>query len=224
MGAEGQKRRAGEAAAKLVTTGMRVGLGSGSTTHYFIEELGRMVADGRLEGITAVATSRATFAHAMGLGIPMVELEGSIDLAVDGADEVASDLSLIKGKGGALLREKIVACAARRFVVVADVGKSVVRLGAGADLPVEIATFGWAVTLERLGDFGRVVLRGGDLPYVTDNGNYIVDITTGVIGDPAALDAGLFEIPGVMATGLFVGIADLVVIAHEDGTVERRSR
>ena len=221
---EGQKRRAGERAALLVESGMRVGFGTGSTTRFFTEKVGELLGRGSLTGVFAVPTSRATAELVLDLGIPVVDLEGPLDLAVDGADEVAPDLSLIKGGGGALLREKIVAAAADQFVVIAHEGKDVSALGTTFKLPVEIARFGANVTLTRLTEFGEAMLRGEQRPYVTDNGNYIVDIDTGPIGAPAELDVALSVLPGVVATGLFVGMADSVIFGHDDGTSERHRR
>src|SRR5437763_7270589 len=171
------KRAAAEKALELVRDGMLVGLGSGSTARYFTEGVGRLVADGmRVRG---VPTSRATAALAAELGIPVVEdLVGAIDLAVDGADEVDPILGLIKGRGGALFREKLVAAAAKRFVAVVDESKVVDRLGRGV-LPVEVLPFLWRTTAERLARLcmGRKVRGGEEDPYVSDKGNLIVELS-----------------------------------------------
>jgi ribose 5-phosphate isomerase A len=212
------KRAAAEKALDLVRDGMLLGLGSGSTVRYFTEGVGRMVAGGlRVRG---VPTSRATAELAAGLGIPVVEeLIGQIDLAVDGADEVAPNLDLIKGLGGAHLREKLVAGAAKRFVIVVDESKVVERLGMGV-LPVEVSAFLWRTTAERLAQVctGLKVRGGEEQPFVTDNGNLILDLSfAGGIDDPAALGSEIKTTVGVMDHGLFVGMADTCIVAGATG-------
>lgn len=212
------KQAAAEKALELVQDGMLLGLGTGSTARYFTEGVGRLVAGGMK--IRAVPTSRATAELAASLGIPIVtELVGQIDLAVDGADEVDPALSLIKGRGGALFREKLVAAAAKRFVVVVDESKLVKELGAGV-LPVEVLPFLWRSTAERVAGLGvSLVVRGGEeTPYVTDNGNLILDLTVpGGIKDPAGLGTALKNIAGVVEHGLFVGMTDTVIVAGPEG-------
>jgi len=197
---------------------MLIGLGSGSTVRHFTEGVGRLVAGGMR--ILAVPTSRATSELAAELGIPIVtELVGGIDLAVDGADEVDPDLNLIKGRGGALFREKLVAAAAKRFVVVVDESKVVERLGVGV-LPVEVLPFLWRTTAGRLAALGASLsLRGGEeVPYVTDNGNVILDLEVdGGIIDLAALGTELKKTLGVVEHGLFLGMADTCIVAGPDG-------
>jgi ribose 5-phosphate isomerase A len=212
------KQAAAEKALELVRDGMLVGLGSGSTVRYFTEGVGRLIADGmRLRG---VPTSRATAALAAELGIPVVEdLVGPIDLAVDGADEVDPSLGLIKGRGGALLREKLVAAASRRFVCVVDESKVVDRLGQGV-LPVEVLPFLWRTTAERLARLctGLRVRGGEEEAYVTDNGNLILDLTfEDGIQDAAELASALKGTIGVVEHGLFLGMADSCVVAGADG-------
>ncbi len=212
------KKAAAEKALDLVRDGMLLGLGSGSTVRYFTEGVGRMVADGlRVRG---VPTSRATAALAAELGIPVVqEFIGQIDLAVDGADEVDPKLSLIKGRGGAHLREKLVASAARRFVIVVDESKLVDRLGVGV-LPVEVSPFLWRLTAERLARLctGLKVRGGEEQPFVTDNGNLILDLTfADGIEDPAALGSQIKDVVGVLEHGLFVGMADTCIVAGSAG-------
>ncbi len=212
------KKAAAEKALELVRDGMLLGLGSGSTVRYFTEGVGRMVADGlRVRG---VPTSRATAALAAELGIPVVqEFIGQIDLAVDGADEVDPKLSLIKGRGGAHLREKLVASAARRFVIVVDDSKLVDRLGAGV-LPVEVSAFLWRLTAERLARLctGLKVRGGEEQPFVTDGGNLILDLSFAEgIDDPAALGSELKAVIGVLEHGLFVGMADTCIVAGAAG-------
>ena len=212
------KRAAAEKALELVQDGMLLGLGSGSTARYFTEGVGRLVSDGLK--VRAVPTSRDTAELAASLGIQIVtELVGPIDLAVDGADEVDASLNLIKGRGGALFREKLVAAASKRFVVVVDESKVVKQLGAGV-LPVEVLPFLWRSTAERLTGLGvSLALRGGEeTPYVTDNGNLIVDLTVeGGIKDPSALGLELKGVTGVVEHGLFVGMTDTVIVAGPDG-------
>jgi ribose 5-phosphate isomerase A len=215
---EDYKRAAAEKALELVQDGMLLGLGTGSTSRYFTEGVGRLVARGmKLRG---VPTSRETAELAAESGIPVVtELVGSIDLAVDGADEVDPALNLIKGRGGALLREKLVARAARRFVVVVDESKLVRQLGAGV-LPVEVLPFLWRTTAERITTIGlSLTVRGGEeVPFITDNGNIILDVTAeGGIKDAAQLGRELKQITGVAEHGLFIGLTDTCIVAGPDG-------
>ncbi len=212
------KKAAAEKALELVQDGMLLGLGSGSTVRYFTEGVGRLVAGGMK--VRGVPTSRATAELAAEHGIPIVtELVGSIDLAVDGADEVDSNLNLIKGRGGALFREKLVAAAAKRFIVVIDESKVVKRLGVGV-LPVEVLPFMWRTTAERLTALGvSLVMRGGEeTPYVTDNGNVVLDVTVpDGIGNPDEFGRQLKLVTGVVEHGLFVGMTDTVIVTDEDG-------
>jgi ribose 5-phosphate isomerase A len=212
------KQAAAEKALELVQDGMLVGLGSGSTARYFTEGVGRLVAGGMK--VRGVPTSRETAELAAEHGIPIVtELVGVIDLAVDGADEVDPALNLIKGRGGALFREKLVAAASRRFVVVVDESKLVKQLGAGV-LPVEVLPFLWRTTAERLTALGvSLTVRGGEeTPYITDNGNLILDVTVeGGIENPTELGAALKQVTGVAEHGLFVGMTDTCIVAGPDG-------
>ena len=216
--ADSFKQAAAEKALELVQDGMLVGLGSGSTARLFVEGVGRLVADGMK--VRGVPSSRDTAELAASLGIPIVtELLGEIDLTVDGADEVDPSLNLIKGRGGALFREKLVAAASKRFVVVVDESKLVKQLGAGV-LPVEVLPFLWRSTAERIASLGvGLVMRGGEeTPYETDNHNVILDLTVeGGIKDPAALGLELKKITGVVEHGLFVGLTDTVIAAGSDG-------
>ena len=212
------KQAAAEKALELVQDGMLVGLGSGTTARFFTEGVARLVAEGMK--IRGVPTSRATAELAASLGIPIVtELVGQIDLAVDGADEVDPALNLIKGRGGALFREKLVAAASKRFVVVVDESKLVKELGQGV-LPVEVLPFLWRSTAERLAGLGlSLVVRGGEeTPYVTDNGNLILDVTVaGGIKKPGEFAVELKKVTGVVEHGLFVGMTDTVIVAGPDG-------
>lgn len=213
------KLAAAEAAAALVEDGMLLGLGTGSTAALFIEALGRRV---RAEGlrVRAIATSEASARQAGALGIPLLaESERGLDLAVDGADEVDPHLQLIKGRGGALVREKLVAESARRFVVVVDPSKLVERLGR-SELPVEVLPFLWRRTAERLGSLGATwALRGGEeAPFVSDNGNLVVDLAfEGGIEDAIGLGAALKAMTGVVDHGLFLGLADLCLVGEAGG-------
>jgi ribose 5-phosphate isomerase A len=213
----------------MVEDGMTLGLGTGSTAAWFVRLLAERVAAEGLN-VTGVATSSATVRLCAEVGLPLTALEdaGPIDLTVDGADEFDPDLNLIKGGGAALLQEKIVAASSRRMVVVADGGKRVGRLGA-FPLPVEIVRFGWSVTKHAVEavltdtdvDARRVVLRmDGDAALVTDEGHHILDLHLGRIGDAPALAAALNAVPGVVESGLFIGMADTVIVGLEDGAVE----
>ena len=212
------KQAAAEKALELVHDGMLLGLGSGSTARHFTQGLGRLVEEGMK--VRAVPTSRDTAELAAGLGIPIVtELIGQIDLAVDGADEVDPALNLIKGRGGALFREKVVAAASKRFVVVVDESKLVKQLGVGV-LPVEVLPFLWRSTAERLAALGvSLVVRGGEeTPYITDNGNLILDVTVeGGIADAKQLANDLKLMTGVVEHGLFLGMTDTVIVAGPEG-------
>jgi ribose 5-phosphate isomerase A len=212
------KRAAADKALELVRDGMLLGLGSGSTVRYFTEGVGRLVAEGMK--VRGVPSSRATAELAAANGIPIVtELVGLIDLTVDGADEVDQTLSLIKGRGGALFREKLVAAASKRFVIVVDESKVVKKLGIGV-LPVEVLPFLWRSTAERLASLAtRLTVRGGEeAPYVTDNGNLIFDLMIeGGIDNAPALANLLKTMIGVVEHGLFVGMADTCIVAGPDG-------
>jgi ribose 5-phosphate isomerase A len=218
---EDLKRLAAEAAARSIESGQRIGLGTGSTARLFLQALGRRLAAGEIRDVVGVPTSRRTAELAQALGIPLASLEEAtgLDLAVDGADEVDPQLNLIKGLGGALLREKIVASASRRFIVVVDEGKLVPRLGTRSPLPVEVLPFGWKVAsgrIERLG--ASVVLRAeGGSPYRTDQANYVLDCGFGPIADAPSLAASLASIPGVLGHGLFVGLATEVLVGAPSG-------
>ena len=212
------KRAAAEAAVALVEDGMAVGLGTGSTATFAIEALIQRVRQGLR--ITAIPTSERSAEQARAGGIELVDFAqcSRLDLTIDGADQVAvASLDLIKGMGGALLREKIVAAASARLVIVVDAGK----LGDTLSLPVpvEIVAFGWQTTARAIAALGSTpVLRdGSEGPYRTDGGNLIVDCAFGRIDDPAALDRQLREIVGVVETGLFIGRAERVLVADAAG-------
>jgi ribose 5-phosphate isomerase A len=219
------KQQAAEKAVEQVLPGMRLGLGSGSTAYYVAEAVGRRLREGSLRDLICVPTSEKTAGHARSLSIPLIELDAleppELDLAIDGADEVAPNLALIKGLGGALLREKIVVSVARRFVVVVDDSKLVDRLGTKGPVPVEVIAFGWRALLphlERLGARPILRLQPGDTgPYVTDEGNYILDCEFPPIDDPQDLDRRIRDRAGVVETGLFAGMASQVVVAGAGG-------
>jgi ribose 5-phosphate isomerase A len=218
---EREKVAVGEAAASLVENGMIVGLGTGSTAKAFVAALGR-----RALKVRCVATSMATAAQAESLGLAVIPLDGAglIDLTIDGADEIGPRLALIKGGGGALLREKLVWEASARCVVIADSGKRVARLGA-YPLPVEVTPFGYETTGRRimtavadLGLSGHATWRSHDGGLMrTDSGNLIYDLALGEIPDPAALGSLLKSLTGVVEHGLFLGLAERALIASEGG-------
>lgn len=226
MSADAYKKQAAEAAVEFVRPEMTLGLGTGSTAAHFIAALGTRVRDGLY--VKAVPTSEDTARKAAAAGIDLVEPDEttSIDLAVDGTDEVDGALTLIKGGGGALLREKIVARAARRFVVIADATKKVAQLGR-FPLPVEIDRYAFALTvravretLARLG-YPRADIRlrasAAGPSFLSDGGNFILDCALGRIENAKALNEALKQIPGVIETGLFIGMADTVILAGPAG-------
>jgi len=225
MDIESQKRAAAARALAFVEPGMRLGLGTGSTARHFVELLAERVRAGL--AVVAVPTSEATRADAERLGVPLSTLEETpeLDLTVDGADEIDPDLTLIKGGGGALLREKIVASASARMVVIADQSKWVAMLGRFA-LPIEVIPFGFTATRAAIekavaaaGCPGPVRLRHtkDGLSFVSDSGHWIVDAALMRIPDPPALADRLARIPGVVEHGLFIGLAQTAVLAGPDG-------
>lgn len=222
---DAQKRAAARRAADFVEAGMSVGLGTGTTAAWLIRELGERHRQGL--NIRAVATSIATDDLARRQGLPMYLLHevAPLDIAFDGADEVDPQLDLIKGLGGALLREKLVEIEARRLVIMVDESKPVPRLGIRAPLPVEVVHFGWQLTIERLAALGiRPVLRGTRRqPFTTDSGNVICDCAFDAL-DVATLARDVKATTGVVEHGLFLGIATDLVVAHADGAVEHRTR
>ena len=225
MEAEAQKRAAAARALDFVRSGMRLGLGTGSTARHFVELLGERVRGGLK--VVGVPTSLATEADAERCGIPLTTLDETpeLDLTVDGADEIGPDLTLIKGGGGALLREKIVAAASARMIVIADASKWVAALGR-FPLPIEVAPFGLGATrraiekaLTGLGQTGSLTLRktSDGHPFVTDGGHRIIDAALFRLDDPKAIAHALAGIPGVMEHGLFIGLAHAAIVAGPDG-------
>ncbi len=223
---DGTKRAAAHAAVeRFVQSGATVGLGSGSTSALVVERIGELLADGSLSGVRGIPTSEKTAELATGVGIPLDGLaDARPDVTLDGADEVTTDLVAIKGYGGALLREKIVAAASRTgLVVVVDGSKEVASLGNRGPLPVEVEPFGWEATFEALSSLGcepamRMDPDDPGVPFLTDGGHYTLDCAFGTIGDPAALEIAIKNIPGALECGLFVGLARAVVISDEAGT------
>lgn len=220
-----KKKAAAEAAIELVEDGMVVGLGTGSTANHAIEGLGRKVAQGlRIRG---VATSKNTEQLARKVGIPLVTLEEveGVDLTIDGADEVDPRLDLIKGMGGALLREKIVAFASKEEVIIVDDSKLVDVLGTKSPLPVEVVPFGHSKTRSALESLGcKAAIKGGDRPFVTDNGNLIYECRFDRIPDAELLEAEIHLVPGVVESGLFIDLATKVLVASERGVVCKTKR
>jgi ribose 5-phosphate isomerase A len=219
---EEAKKRVALEAVKHVQDDFIVGLGSGSTAAYVIQQIGEKI---RLEGlrILGVPTSHQAMMLAVHCGVPLTTLNEhpQLDLAIDGADQVDRELNLIKGGGGALTREKIVASAARQFVIVADETKLVERLGTNHTIPVEVLPFAVPTVMVKLRELkGKPVLRegGGKVgPLVTDNGNFVVDVDFGPVDDVKELHLQLKLIPGVIETGLFVGMADVIYLGKPDG-------
>lgn len=216
------KKEAGVAACDFIKDGMKLGLGTGSTVRYTVIEIGRRISEEGLN-VVGVPTSEATRKLALDMGIPLVTLSdsGGLDLVIDGADEFDNDFSLIKGGGGALTREKIVAQSSQSMIVVADDRKQVKTLGK-FDLPVEVLPFEWERTRDQISLFcpGYVTLRGGSEPFVTDNGGYILDCSFGPsITEPKSLEMKFHSIAGVVEVGLFVDICDAVVMASNGDVV-----
>lgn len=215
------KQRAAEAALALVQNDMTVGLGTGSTADQFIQALAAALRDGKLTNVRGIPTSLQSERRANELGVPLVTLDAhhKPDITIDGADEVAPNLDLIKGLGGALLREKIVAQNSKRLVIIGDAGKAVPVLGTRSPLPVEVAPFGYESHEPFLRSLGaEVTLRrtaDGSRPFVTDNGNYIYDCRFGPIADPARLEERILHRAGIFDCGLFLGMAHVAILADE---------
>jgi len=221
MNTDALKRQAGEYAAGFVESGMTVGLGSGSTAIFATRRIAQRIHSGALTDIVAIPSSLATEAAAKELGIPLTTLaeHPRIDITIDGADEVDPDFNLIKGGGGAHLREKIVAQASKRLVIVVDDSKLVDQLGTSWAVPVEVIPFGWesqAAYLQSLGANPMLRIDGG-APFSTDQGNLILDADFGPIADAAALDQTLKSRAGIVEHGLFIGMTRDVVAAGLDG-------
>ena len=223
MVSSNNKQRAAAAAAELITDGMILGLGTGTTASYLLQILGERVRQGvRIQG---VPTSEATRQLALAEGVPLTTLEEQpvLDLCLDGADEVDPELNLIKGGGGALLREKIVASAARERIIMVDVCKCVDYLGA-FPVAVEVIPFGWEVTRRQLEQFGGVsnLRQREGKPFVTDQNHYIIDCNLSRIKDASELNQQLNQLPGVVENGLFVDMTERLIIGSPDGITEKR--
>ncbi len=226
MANQNEKELAGRAAAELVHDGDIVGLGTGSTAHFTVLALGERVKTGLK--IVGIPTSNATADLARSVGIPLSTLDQHpvLDIDIDGADEIDSQLNLIKGGGGALLREKVVAAASKKMVVIADSGKLVPALGK-FPLPVEIVSFARAVVEKKIASLGatpKLRTRPDGSPYLTDNGNPILDCSFGKIPDPPALARTLRDIPGIVEHGLFISLASIALIGREDSVQEIRAQ
>lgn len=226
---EEAKRRAALEAVSEVKSGCVVGLGSGSTVSYAIQALGKEFKEGLLNDIKGIPTSHQAAAVAREAGLPLTTLDEfpQVDVAIDGADQVDGALNLIKGGGAALMREKIVAAAAERYVIVVDEGKLTEILGEDQAVPLEVLPFAWAYVFKRLKERARAVeLRIGSGkvgPIITDNGNFLVEADMGIIKNPRHTDTWLKSIPGVLETGLFLDMADIVYVGSEK-KVRRLSR
>jgi len=216
------KQQAAEGAIGFIRSGMVVGLGTGSTAIFATRRIARLILDGQMKDIVGFATSRAVWEEARQLGIPMMadEMPQPIDLTIDGADEVDLDLNLIKGGGGALLREKIVAQASRRVIIVADDSKLSPRLGTHHAVPVEVLSFGWRSQVRYLSSLGSQVhvrQNADGSQFVTDSGNMILDCNFGPIANPVELAASLSTRAGIVEHGLFLKLATDLIIAGKDG-------
>jgi ribose 5-phosphate isomerase A len=215
------KQEAAEVAAGLVESGMIVGLGTGSTAKFAVEALGQRVKDGL--HIIGIPTSETTARQARSVGIQISSLaeHTEVDLTIDGADEIQhGTLDLIKGHGGALLREKVVASASRRLIIIADESKLVDQLGTRFALPVEVVPFGWQATerkLQQLGSHTKLRPGSDEKPFVTDGGNFIIDCSFSPIAAPAVLDQELNSVVGVVEHGLFLKMTSRAIVAGQDG-------
>lgn len=216
------KQQAAYRAVEEVRSGMILGLGTGSTTRFALERIAELLKQGQLKNILGIPSSLQTEAIARSLGIPLTSFDThtEIDVTIDGADEVDPDLNLIKGGGGALLREKVLAQASRRNIIIVDEGKLSSRLGTRCALPVEVIPFAIGVErkfLQTLGAKVAVRKNSGGSPYRTDQGNAILDATFGPIADPAALAQQLNQRAGIVEQGLFLGLATEVIVAGKNG-------
>lgn len=228
MEREELKKLAGEKALDHIKDGMIVGLGTGSTIEYTLRKLGKLVKDGlKIQGIpTSIRTKR--IAKEENIPLTTIDENPVIDVTIDGADEVDSNLNLIKGGGGALTREKIIAHNSKKVVIVIDDSKVVKALGIDFPLPVEVTKFGWTSTKKALEEFGcEVKLREimKDEPYITDNSNYILDCEFEKIDDPPQMEIDINNIPGVVENGLFIGLVDEVIVGGKQGisTLDKES-
>ena len=226
---EDAKRRAALEAVKHVKDGFTVGLGSGSTAAFAIREIGRRIREENIK-VLGVSTSYQSYILAVECGIPLTNLgeHPQIDLDIDGADQIDRDLNLIKGGGGALLREKVVASAAKEVIIVADETKLSERLGENRTIPLEVLPFAVPVVMLKIKGIGgnpRLREKNTGGPYITDNGNFILDVDFGPIDNPEELDRKLKSIPGIVETGLFIGMANIAYIGTpENIEIIRRTK
>ena len=215
------KQLAAEKAVEYVESGMVLGLGTGSTAVFMVREIGRLLKNGHLQDIIAIPTSEATAREAEKWNIPLTTLDAHpvIDLTIDGADEIAPDLGLIKGLGGALLREKITAVSSKKLIIISDDSKVVHHLGQKTPIPVEVIPFARQPVRTHLESLGATVVErmDGDEPFITDENNIILDCHFDCIADPHALARAIRQQPGVVEHGLFLDMATLAVIAAVDG-------
>lgn len=226
------KKLAAEKAVESVENGMVVGLGTGSTAYFVVERIGELLKKGEIRGVLGVPTSKKTAEQARSLGIPLASLDErpALDLAIDGADEVDPDLNLVKGRGGALLREKMVEKAASRFIVVVDETKLVAGLGTSGAMPVEVVQFCHSYNAKRLESLGcdvrlRMERADAERPFVTDNGNFILDCFFSTpIRSPRETAAAIEGFTGVVEHGLFLDMATEIVVAGERGITVRARR
>jgi ribose 5-phosphate isomerase A len=213
------KRLAGESACDFVKDGMVVGLGTGTTVHYTVKKLGRLVGKGLR--IIGIPTSIKTENLARQCKIPLSNLNEhpNVNVSIDGADEVDPKLNLIKGMGGALVREKIVASVSRRMIIVVDQSKQVSRLGSKSPVPVEVLPFGWGAVMKKIEKMGAVVelRRSKNIAFISDNGNYTLDCRFADIDSPKRLERKLNNIPGVVENGLFVKLASFALVGTDHG-------
>jgi len=220
-----EKQNAARTAVDQIEDGMLVGLGTGSTAAFAISYLGETVRSGLT--ISAIPTSEASKKQAQSEGIPLIDFETSpsIDLCIDGADEIDSDLNMIKGGGGALLREKIVASSAKRYLIIIDSSKQVETLGT-FPLPVEVIPFGWQVVFRKLKEMNASpeLRKSGTQPFVTDEGNYILDCRLNSIPEVEQLETELNRIPGVVENGLFVAMCDQMIMGKGDQVILKERR
>lgn len=224
MSSESDKQAAAQAGAALVVGGMKVGLGTGSTAGYLIAQLGERIASGALSGVRFVATSLSTELLARECRLPLrqlndADIDGMLDIAIDGADEISPGWELVKGGGGALLGEKIVLTAAERVVIIADGSKRVTQIGERSPIPLEVVPAAWLTVSAQLESLGfEVILRAAERksgPVVTDHGNLLLDLRMTRSFEAAVLERDLCAIPGVVECGIFVGVATDVIIAED---------
>jgi ribose 5-phosphate isomerase A len=213
-----QKVKAADYALRFIKDGQTVGLGTGTTATFAIEGIARLVSEGLQ--IRGVPTSIKTEQLARKLGIPIVDLNEveRVDVTLDGADQIDSDFNMIKGGGGALTREKLVAIASEQEIILVDQSKLAERLGQSSCVPVEVLPFGWRLTARLLADLGcspRLRESGGS-PFETDNGNYILDCDFGPIADAGSLEKQINQVPGVIESGLFIGLVDVLIVGFDD--------